>query len=403
MIRVKSIRVGILFAVAVAGTLSCGESNLTGPNPKSEIIVVQTFEQYLNSTGQESRELLIDSRVTDIEWNISGNPNIVLVKGSLGSGGGNYHVSLRSLWTLDKFGDPVGFYLLLEWPDRTRDVQREPLVTNANVRSDSTATLGDTLINCKTGDDTLVRESSWSRSSLQEDEVYVEIFSDSPGPDTVDVWRWGAATTDPVTPVNGSEFVGAVVDGDTLGSNSHPAAGYMEDFIDWGAGPVRDQGDWTYMRENTNPGSNVPLFIASKGTRDTRLNRGKPVDYVLWNTVARPFGPCDIDNPVRVDNAGERDKTWNPGDIVPSFRAAFPSESQLDVIARGGWQMGKWALEIRRDLISRYPEVSGVPGDPRPDDVKLIPGNHYLMRITIVDGATRMSSRSPLMSLYLRP
>ena len=396
MFRAGIVRAGILFAIAAAGTISCGETKLTKPNPKSDIVAIRAFEQFLNSSQRESRELLIDGRVTNIEWDLTGNPSVILLQG----GGGNYYVLARSLWTLDKFGVPDGFYLLLEWPDRTENRLQEPLITSADVFSD----LGDTLIHCQT-DDTLLRESSWHRSTDQEDQVSIELYSDSLGSFPADVWRWGAETTDLVTPVNGTEFVGAQTTGDTLGATTHPGAGYLEDLYDMGGGPVRDIGNWTYIQTNHNPGSNVPLTIASKGIRDSRLNRAKPTQYVVWSYVAKPFTQCDINNPIREDDAGVRDKSWNPGDYVPSFRSSMPSQSQLDVIGKGAWLAGKWALEIRRDLVARQPpDTTGqVTGNPWPDDVQLVAGRRYLMRITIFDGATKTSSRSSLVPVYLRP
>ena len=406
MFRARLIRAGILFAVAAAGTVSCGKTKFTQPNLKSDVVAVRAAEQFLNSAQQESRELLIDGRVTNIEWDITGNPSVILLEGGAG---GDYYVLVRSLWTLNKFGETDGFYLLLQWPDRTEDRLQEPLVTSADVLSDT----GDTLIDCS--NDMLIRETSWSRSHKQEDQVWIELFSDSVGSYPVDVWRWGAETTDACTPVNGTEFVGAVNDGDTLGSTTHPSAAFLEDLYDQGGGPVRDQGDWTYIATNHNPGSNVPLFIASKGTRDSRLNRAKPTAYVLWRggrlpgppTVEKPLLQCENghppDNPIREDDASVRDKSWNPGDYVPSFSTSLPSESQLDVIGKGQWLAGKWALEIRRDLITRPASNVVPPPPPWPDDVQLVPGRRYLMRISIFDGTTKTTSRSQRFPIYLRP
>jgi hypothetical protein len=156
------------------------------------------------------------------------------------------------------------------------------------------------------------------------------------------------------------------------------------------------------MLDNFNPGSNVPLFIAGKGTRDTRLNRAKPVTFVLWQTVDKPFGPCEIDNPIRIDDASFPDKTWNPGDYVPSFRLRAPSESQRDVIGKGAWAAGKWALEVRRNLTSSPPDSAGLSQPPWPDDIRLIPGRRYLMRFTIYDGQSKLSSQSGFVPLTLR-
>jgi len=405
MFRARLIRAGILFAVAAAGTTSCGKTQFTQPNLKTDVVSVQGFERFLNSAQRESRELLIDGRVTNIEWDLTGNPSVILLEGGAG---GNYYVIVRSLWTLDQFGQKTAFYLLLQWPDRTEDRLQEPLVTSADVLSD----VGDTLIDCSSNQ--LLSESSWSHSSLQEDQVWVELFSDSVGSYPADVWRWGAETTDPCTPVNGTEFIGAITDGDTLGATTHPGAGYLEDLYDLGGGPVRDQGDWTYIVTNHNPGSNVPLAIVSKGSRDSRLNRAKPTPYVLWRggrapgpaTVQKVFQACENghapDNPIREDDASVRDKTWNPGDYVPSFSLSMPSGSQTDVIGKGQWLMGKWALEIRRRLLSSaFPDSTAPP--PRPDDVQLVPGRRYLMRLSIYDGTTKTTSRSQQFPIYLKP
>src|SRR5687767_2981742 len=154
MISSKSIRAGILIAVATAGTLSCGETEFTEPNPKSDIVAVRTFERFLNSPQRESRELLIDGRVTDIEWAVTGDPSIVLME-SVSGRGGTYYVSIRSLWTLDEFGAPDGILFLLQWPDLTENRLEEPLVTNVDL-----VTSTDTL-DCNTG--VLRREESWSR------------------------------------------------------------------------------------------------------------------------------------------------------------------------------------------------------------------------------------------------
>ena len=397
MLRWNAIRTGILIAIVAALSLSCGENEFTKPTLNNTVTAPGGVEQFLNSPQQESRELLIDGRVTDIEWNITGDPSIILMSGQSGKGG-NYYISLRSLWTVDRFNRPDGLYFLIQWPDGTQDRLKEPLITTV----DAADADGNPLFDCNTND-ALINEANWSRSDLEEDECYIEVYSDSLGSYPADTWRWGVATTDPVTPVNGTEFIGAVTDGDTLGQTTHPSAGYMEDLYDNGSGRVRDTGNWTYMLDNHTPGSNVPLRVHGQGTRDSRMNRAKPVAYVLWETVSRPFTRCDLNNTIRVDDPGVRDKTWNPGDYMLSYRASFPTESQLDVIARGSYFMGKWSLEVRRDLITRPPDVAGIPQPPRPDDVQLVPGRHYMIRLTIVDGATKSVSASDLIPLYLKP
>lgn len=396
----KLVRTGILCAVLAATGLSCGENQPTEPNPVSDITAVKGNEQFLNSPQQESRELLVDGRVTDIEWAITGDASVIRMQNEGGEHGGTYYLSVRSLWTVDRFNDPDGILFLLQWPDPTENRIHMPLVTTADAVADN----GDTL-DCTTGNTDLVNPANWTiNRNLQEDEVTIEIFSTSAGGYPKDIWRWGAGTTDPATPVSATEFTAAAVDGDSVGSTTHPGGAYMEDFYDNGSGPVRDAGVWTYKFANHDSTTDVPLFIASKGVRDTRLNRGKPMYYVLWDKVAKAMGACEIINPIRLDDASEVDKTFNPGDYVPSYRVTLPTESQDDVIARGSWNMGKWGLEIRRDLISRFPSPgNNLPGNPRPDDIQLVPGQHYAVRFTIVDGTTKARSVSDVIPIYLRP
>jgi hypothetical protein len=65
--------------------------------------------------------------------------------------------------------------------------------------------------------------------------------------------------------------------------------------------------------------------------------------------------------------------------------------SQFDVLARGGWDAGKWNLEIRRKLAT-----------PWPDDVELVPGGTYMMRVTVYDASSTRGSRSALLPLKLK-
>jgi hypothetical protein len=383
--------------VLAATGLSCGENQPTEPNPVSDITAVKGNEQFLNSPQQESRELLIDGRVTDIEWAITGDASVIRMQNEAGERGGAYYLSVRSLWTINRFNQPDGILFLLQWPDPTENRLHMPLVTTADVVADN----GDTLIDCTTGNTDLVNPANWTiNRNIQEDEVTIELFSTQAGGYPKDVWRWGANTTDPANPVNGTEFGAAGPD--SVRSTQHPGGSYMEDFYDNGSGPVRDAGNYSYMLANHDSTDYVPLKLASKNPREVRFNRGKPIFNVIWESVAKDFGPCEIINPVRLDDASQIDKTWNPGDYQPSFRMVLPTESQADVVARGAWNMGKWALEIRRDLIARVVPDS-VQSAPRLDDIQLVPGQHYAVRFTVVDGTTKARSVSDLIPIYLRP
>jgi hypothetical protein len=60
-------------------------------------------------------------------------------------------------------------------------------------------------------------------------------------------------------------------------------------------------------------------------------------------------------------------------------------------------------LELRRELITRPPDVLGTPQDPRPDDVQLQEGRRYLVRFTIYNASKDLYSRTELLPLYLQP
>ncbi len=404
MQRLRSLRVGILFAALPLLVLSCGERKPTAPiTLASEIDAVPVFDIFYtpNPILDVAREILIDARPTQIEWDAAGSGNFLKLTGAYGGGGGDFYANVRAEWTRDKFGDPIALQLLVQWPDLTEDRLDHPIVNDSIDIYDEA---GNLLFDCNT-DDKILRPRSWHRGDNLEDQVVIEIFPTTAGGYPADNWRWGAGTTDPATPVSVVEFPGA--DNDSIGAFNHPQAGFMEDRFDLGAGPMDDAGPTTFQPNYTAyPEGVVPRFLASKGTRDSRLNRGKPTSYTVWKNVAQPLRACDLENPVRLDDAAQRDKTWNPGDYVPGWVIGFPlpdtsttlNVSSSDVLARGAWDEGKWSLEIRRKLDTSYPDDLKIE-----EPTALTGARVYGIRITIRDGYTKRESRSALVPLVLRP
>ncbi|HEU4724351.1 MAG TPA: hypothetical protein VFU59_03535 [Candidatus Eisenbacteria bacterium] len=393
MPRRKTVRAGLLIVLVLAGSLSCGENTPTEPALASDIIAPALSENFETSPLRESRELLIDGRATDIEWNGTGDPAFVIARGD----GGNFFVLVRSLWTFDaRTNAPRGIYFELQWPDREENRLEEPLTTTLDTGNAD----GVNQVDCTT-DLRVVNPGNWRRADIHEDQVFIEIYSDSLGNYPADAWRWGAGTTDPAVPVNPTEYQGADFD-ETRGAADHPLGGSVEDFYSTGGAWAADIGRLP-NEANVFPGSDLPLYRPNKATRDVRLNRGKPTSYIVWKPVASLLTECDTLNPLRVDDASVRDKTWNPGDYIPSVTTQLPDSSQSDVVARGTWLDGKWALEIRRELTTRPPDVQGIPQPPRPDDIILQEGRRYRVRFTFYNATKTRSSQTELLPLYLKP
>jgi len=212
--------------------------------------------------------------------------------------------------------------------------------------------------------------------------------------------------TDPVTPVSPTEFPTVQDPSETYQATLHPSAGWSEDYYNSGGGFALDAGRLTH-EDNFIPGSNIPVFVTGKGGRDVRMNRGKPAAILIWKYVSRRFAetPCDSLNPIRLDDASARQKTWNPDDYVQSYRSEMPDSSQADVVTRGGWEMGKWAVEFRRLLVSRARDTEGriAPNALHLDDVPIHTGHTYGFRLRVYNHSKTEYSESPLVPLYIKP
>src|SRR5712664_1458082 len=129
MPRRSKIRAGILFAVLPCFAISCGTKTATQPGLDEAVRSVPAPEEFLTSTQQERREILVDGRATPIEWNVTGAPNFVLMHGF--GGGGDFILGVRSLWSYDRFGASKAIYFLLQWPDPTQSVLDRPIINDS--------------------------------------------------------------------------------------------------------------------------------------------------------------------------------------------------------------------------------------------------------------------------------
>ena len=174
MPRSTTVRAGILFAVLPWLAISCGTKIATQPSPNQSITSVPAGEQYLNSPQQEHRELLVDGRATPIEWNLAGSPTYVLLHGI--GGGGDYLAAVRSIWSYDRFGAPQAIYFLLQWPDPTFSALDHPCINDS---ADILDEQGNLLVNCRAGNDILVRPTTWHLGPSEEDQLTVKFVDGS--------------------------------------------------------------------------------------------------------------------------------------------------------------------------------------------------------------------------------
>ena len=141
----------------------------------------------------------------------------MLLHGEQGRGG-DFYAAVRALWTHNPFnGDTVALYLLVQWSDPQPTYLEQPLITSVDWADED----GNSLIDCRVSDP-LRDPANWTQATgLHEDQVEIEIYSDATGAYPADKWRWGAGTTDPITPVNPTEVPTAGAD-ETMGATLHP-------------------------------------------------------------------------------------------------------------------------------------------------------------------------------------
>jgi hypothetical protein len=146
-----------------------------------------------------------------------------------------------------------------------------------------------------------------------------------------------------------------------------------------------DEGD-AIWRLNLRDLGSVPRFIA-KGT-----NSGLSPNKFVFDPgpFGRTFNPCDTINPATGINWNDpRDQAL---DYVPGYLVKVPTGSRNDVTAKGDWEEGRWALEMKRAMNT----------EDFTDDVVFRVDRTYNFAIAIMNGSKVIHSGSVPLVLKFR-
>jgi hypothetical protein len=94
---------------------------LPDPNPGSETLVVAYGDPGATPDPCDDRLPMIDGTATDVEWDIA-QPLLVHMTGVNGSGGGEYFLEIRAIWSDEsRLGGTDRIYFLVRYPDNDQN------------------------------------------------------------------------------------------------------------------------------------------------------------------------------------------------------------------------------------------------------------------------------------------
>ena len=110
---------GALLLELAAGCSSVDQ--LPDPNPSAETLVVGYGDPGLTPEPCDDTLPMIDGTATDVEWN-SATPLLVHMTGVNGTGGGEYFMEVRAIWTDEsRVGGTDRIYFLVRYPDNDQN------------------------------------------------------------------------------------------------------------------------------------------------------------------------------------------------------------------------------------------------------------------------------------------
>jgi hypothetical protein len=370
---------------------------------------------------------VLDGVAQPVEW-ASAEPLFVRMTGANGTGGADFYLEIRAVWTDESRVEPADqdrIYFLIRYSDATQDIYPDQL---AYMRPEAPGEICQNEIEGKfcpspipdstpsICDSTVIRPSNWLRRNAggQEDQVMMllsraasehastnlvaterDLFPTlgpggvlTPvtvaGAESTDVWVWRAGRTN-LSPIYQYADWGKVV---SAPRNLRPTpsfsfftnpAGFCEDlWIDGSRRLAQDVGTLPYAK-NWVTGTDVPARLTEcidtkKGsTQDLAdLNGGVPVDLGLWLPYASTFRCTSTLACSRIGLPQLWSNRLVPGeyDFVQGWGLTIPSESARDVRARGAYSIGQdkgfpvRTIEIMRDMSTGNSDDLVITPDP---------------------------------------
>jgi hypothetical protein len=122
MLRARPLCVVAFGAMLLEMAAGCSSvDQLPDPNPASETLVVGYGDPGPTPDPCDDRLPIIDGTPTDVEWDIA-QPLFVHMTGVNGSGGGEYFLEIRAIWTDEsRVGGTDRVYFLVRYPDNDQN------------------------------------------------------------------------------------------------------------------------------------------------------------------------------------------------------------------------------------------------------------------------------------------
>ncbi len=370
---------------------------------------------------------VLDGVAQPVEWG-SAEPMFVRMTGANGSGGADFYLEVRAVWTDESRVEPSHkdrIYFLIRYADATQDIYPDQL---AYLRPKAPGEICENEIDGKfcpspvadstpsVCDSTIINPSNWLRRNAggQEDQVMLLLTRAAnahastdlvaterrlfptlgPGgvltPTTVagventDVWVWRAGRTN-LSPIyqyaDWTRFESAPRDlrPHWLFSTFVSPAGFCEDlWIDGSRRLAQDSGTLPYAK-NWVTGTNVPSKLTEciDTKKDSNqiladLNGGVPVNLGLWLPYTTVFKCTSTLACSRIGLPQLWSNRLVPGeyDYVQGWGLTIPSGSARDVRARGAYSIGQdkgfpvRTIEIMRDLDTGNSDDLSITPDP---------------------------------------
>ena len=392
----------------------------------------------------------VDGVAEDREWE-GADPLFLRVTGANGTGGADYYVEVRALWSDDsRVGGADRLFLLVRYTDNDNNNRPDFLVygridpATGEMKSSPVAD-NSSVPPCDPGLVATEPPDSvrWTRINEdgQEDQVFVvlaEAQSAEPDPSLVslgsqlvaglaahtpeapvpvsawdrpaDVWIWRAGRTN-LQPVPQLALWTDIKNGvpDFQFSRFQQLSGFCEDFWVESGTASPDFGEPPYV-VNFRPGPAVPMRLTEcpptgRDPTDEELqarNKGIPPDLGLWYPTTSRFTCQSVLACSRLGTPALWGRRLQPGEFdgVQGWGLQLPTESARDVRARATYTVGQEkgfavrTLEIMRDL-----------NTGNSDDLVVNPdGTHfYRMVIGVLDNSSSLASGSTEIRLQFEP